>query len=159
MIGRAMTTSSSSRNGWSNSSGSSSAPPTSPTSARLSRSDAATCAEGGTVAAGGGRLDRDGWFIEPTVFEDVRGDAFLSCEEVFGPVTALYRFGDLDEALARANAVRFGLSAWPRRDRVLYGRRHRLPRRVASRDAAAACAARRAAALAHADARPNVGGM
>jgi alpha-ketoglutaric semialdehyde dehydrogenase len=68
-------------------------------------------AEGGTVAAGGGRLDRDGWFVEPTVFEDVSDDAFLSCEEVFGPVTALYRFNDLDEALARANAVRFGLSA------------------------------------------------
>ena len=35
----------------------------------------------------------------------------LSCEEVFGPVTSLYRFETLDEALARANAVRFGLSA------------------------------------------------
>jgi alpha-ketoglutaric semialdehyde dehydrogenase len=45
------------------------------------------------------------------VFECVRDDAFLSCEEVFGPVTSLYRFGDLDEALRRANAVEFGLSA------------------------------------------------
>ena len=45
------------------------------------------------------------------MFEGVADDAFLSCEEVFGPVTSLYRFADLDEALARANAVAFGLSA------------------------------------------------
>ena len=49
--------------------------------------------------------------IAPTVFEDVADDAFLSCEEVFGPVTSLYRFSTLDEGLARANAVSFGLSA------------------------------------------------
>jgi aldehyde dehydrogenase (NAD+) len=67
--------------------------------------------EGGTVIAGGGRGDEQGFVIEPTVFEDVRDDAFLSCEEVFGPVTSLYRVGDLDEALRRANAVEFGLSA------------------------------------------------
>src|SRR5205085_518494 len=38
-------------------------------------------------------------------------DAFLSCEEVFGPVTSLYRIDDLEEGLRRANAVEFGLSA------------------------------------------------
>jgi aldehyde dehydrogenase (NAD+) len=67
--------------------------------------------EGGEVIAGGGRADETGYVIEPTVFEGVRDDAFLSCEEVFGPVTCLYRSADLDEALRRANAVRFGLSA------------------------------------------------
>jgi len=67
--------------------------------------------EGGTVAAGGGRIDEEAYLLAPTVFEDVRDDAMLSCEEVFGPVTSLYRFAGLDEALARANAVRFGLSA------------------------------------------------
>jgi alpha-ketoglutaric semialdehyde dehydrogenase len=67
--------------------------------------------EGGEVIAGGGRGDEHGYVIEPTVFEGVRDDAFLSCEEVFGPVTSLYRFGDLEEALRRANAVEFGLSA------------------------------------------------
>jgi aldehyde dehydrogenase (NAD+) len=67
--------------------------------------------EGGEVIAGGGRGDEHGYVIEPTVFENVRDDAFLSCEEVFGPVTSLYRIGDLDEALRRANAVEFGLSA------------------------------------------------
>ncbi len=67
--------------------------------------------EGGRVLAGGVRSDPDGYLIAPTVFEDVADDAFLSCEEVFGPVTSLYRFDTLDEALARANAVPFGLSA------------------------------------------------
>jgi alpha-ketoglutaric semialdehyde dehydrogenase len=67
--------------------------------------------EGGTVVTGGGRADETGYVIEPTVFEDVADDAFLSCEEVFGPVTSLYRIDDLDEGLRRANAVEFGLSA------------------------------------------------
>jgi alpha-ketoglutaric semialdehyde dehydrogenase len=67
--------------------------------------------EGGTVIAGGERLDRDGYFVAPTVFEDVADESFLSCEEVFGPVTSLYRYSDLEDALRRANAVRFGLAA------------------------------------------------
>ena len=67
--------------------------------------------EGGTVVAGGERLDDDAYLLAPTLFEGVADDAFLSCEEVFGPVTSLYRFSDLDEALRRANAVAFGLSA------------------------------------------------
>ena len=56
-------------------------------------------------------LDDDAYLLAPTVFEGVGDDAFLSCEEVFGPVTSLYRFDDLDEAIRRANAVAFGLSA------------------------------------------------
>jgi aldehyde dehydrogenase (NAD+) len=68
-------------------------------------------AEGGTVLAGGERANDDGYLIAPTVFEGLADDAELSCEEVFGPVTALYRYAALDEAIERANAVRFGLSA------------------------------------------------
>jgi alpha-ketoglutaric semialdehyde dehydrogenase len=67
--------------------------------------------EGGTVLVGGERADDDGYLVPPTVFEGVADDAYLSCEEVFGPVTSLYRFSTLDEAIERANAVRFGLSA------------------------------------------------
>jgi len=67
--------------------------------------------EGGTVLAGGERADEDGYLIAPTVFEGLADDAELSCEEVFGPVTSLYPFSTLDEAMARANALRFGLSA------------------------------------------------
>lgn len=68
-------------------------------------------AEGGTVLAGGERLDDEAYLVAPTLFEGVRDDAFLSCVEVFGPVTSLYRFAELDEAIRRANAVEFGLSA------------------------------------------------
>jgi aldehyde dehydrogenase (NAD+) len=67
--------------------------------------------QGGRLLAGGERADPDAYLIAPTVFEDVRDEDFLSCEEVFGPVTSLYRFGALDEAIERANSVRFGLSA------------------------------------------------
>jgi acyl-CoA reductase-like NAD-dependent aldehyde dehydrogenase len=67
--------------------------------------------EGGAVAAGGERADHDGYLVAPTVFEGVDDEAYLSREEVFGPVTSLYRFATLDEALDRANSVPFGLSA------------------------------------------------
>jgi alpha-ketoglutaric semialdehyde dehydrogenase len=67
--------------------------------------------EGGRVLAGGERAHDAAYLIAPTVFEEVGDHAFLSCEEVFGPVTSLYAFGALDEAIDRANAVRFGLSA------------------------------------------------
>ena len=67
--------------------------------------------EGGAVIAGGVRAGDGSYVVQPTVFEDVGDDAYLSCEEVFGPVTTLYRFADFDEAIARANAVPFGLSA------------------------------------------------
>jgi acyl-CoA reductase-like NAD-dependent aldehyde dehydrogenase len=69
------------------------------------------CEQGGRVIAGGDPADAEGYLVPPTVFENVADDAFLSCEEVFGPVTSLYRFDTLDEAIDRANAVRFGLSA------------------------------------------------
>jgi acyl-CoA reductase-like NAD-dependent aldehyde dehydrogenase len=67
--------------------------------------------EGGTVLAGGERLDDDAYLIAPTLFEGVADDAMLSCEEVFGPVASLYRFDTLDEAIERANSVEYGLSA------------------------------------------------
>jgi aldehyde dehydrogenase (NAD+) len=65
----------------------------------------------GTVLAGGERVDGEGYLIAPTVFEGLPDDAELSCEEVFGPVTALYRYSTFDDAIERANAVRFGLSS------------------------------------------------
>jgi aldehyde dehydrogenase (NAD+) len=68
-------------------------------------------ADGGTLLAGGERLDDEAYLVAPTLFEGLSDDAFLSCQEVFGPVTSLYRFSSLDEALRRANAVEYGLSA------------------------------------------------
>jgi alpha-ketoglutaric semialdehyde dehydrogenase len=67
--------------------------------------------ERGTVVIGGERQTGDGYVVLPTVFENVADDAYLSCEEVFGPVTTLYPVASLDEAIERANGTPFGLSA------------------------------------------------
>ena len=61
--------------------------------------------DGGTVLAGGERADDEGCLIAPTVIEGLRRRGGASCEEVFGPVTSLYRYSALDEAIERANAV------------------------------------------------------
>jgi phenylacetaldehyde dehydrogenase len=75
-------------------------------------------AEGATLATGGRRLDRPGYFVEPTVFTDTTSDMKIVREEIFGPVMAIRRFeGDDLEAIARmANATPFGLSGsvWTR---------------------------------------------
>jgi acyl-CoA reductase-like NAD-dependent aldehyde dehydrogenase len=67
--------------------------------------------EGATLLVGGERIDDESYLVAPTLFENVDDDAMLSREEVFGPVTSLYRFGSLEEAIRRANAVEYGLSA------------------------------------------------
>ena len=63
------------------------------------------------VLAGGERLVRPGWWLAPTVIEDVPRDAELSRTELFGPVTILYRVGDLAEAIALVNDSPYGLTA------------------------------------------------
>jgi aldehyde dehydrogenase (NAD+) len=67
--------------------------------------------EGARVLTGGERLDRPGWWLAPTILEDVPPDGDLSCTELFGPVTILYRVGDLDEAIALVNDSPYGLTA------------------------------------------------
>jgi glyceraldehyde-3-phosphate dehydrogenase (NADP+) len=54
---------------------------------------------------------REGNFFQPTVLSDVRNECVIAKEEVFGPVTILYRFSDKKEAIAQANDVDFGLQA------------------------------------------------
>jgi aldehyde dehydrogenase (NAD+) len=66
--------------------------------------------EGAAVVAGGERVDRPGWWLQPTILEDVAPDAELSCSELFGPVTILYRARDLDEAIAIVNDSPYGLT-------------------------------------------------
>jgi len=63
------------------------------------------------VAAGAERVDRPGYWVEPTVLEDVAPDADVSCAELFGPVTILYRVRDLEEALRLVNDSPYGLTA------------------------------------------------
>jgi aldehyde dehydrogenase (NAD+) len=66
---------------------------------------------GARVLTGGERLDRPGWWLAPTVLEDVPADAALSCTELFGPVTILYRVRDLEEAIALVNDSPYGLTS------------------------------------------------
>lgn len=67
--------------------------------------------EGATLVCGGKRLDRDGFYLEPTVFADVTDNMTIAKEEIFGPVMSVLTFKTEDEAIARANATEFGLSA------------------------------------------------
>jgi acyl-CoA reductase-like NAD-dependent aldehyde dehydrogenase len=66
---------------------------------------------GARVLTGGERVERPGWWLAPTIVEDVPADAALSCTELFGPVTILYRVRDLDEALALVNDSPYGLTS------------------------------------------------
>jgi aldehyde dehydrogenase (NAD+) len=75
--------------------------------------------EGATLVAGGGRVDigtGKGYFLQPTVFDGVTPQMTIAREEIFGPVLATIEFGDVDEAIARANDSRYGLAAavWTR---------------------------------------------
>lgn len=67
--------------------------------------------EGARLVSGGQRVERDGFFLEPTVFADVTDDMTIAREEIFGPVMSVLDFDDEDEAIARANATDFGLAA------------------------------------------------
>jgi aldehyde dehydrogenase (NAD+) len=67
--------------------------------------------ERASVVVGGARVDRPGFWLEPTVLEGVAPDADLSCTELFGPVTILYRVRDLDEAIALVNDSPYGLTS------------------------------------------------
>ena len=66
--------------------------------------------EEGRLVIGGEIDDRDGFFVQPTIFADIAPDARLAQEEVFGPVTAFIKARDFDEALTIANNTDFGLT-------------------------------------------------
>ena len=72
--------------------------------------------EGGQVLCGGQALDREGWYVAPTVIEGLGPDSASNREEIFGPVVTLQPFDDDSHALALANAGDYGLSAsiWTR---------------------------------------------
>jgi len=69
--------------------------------------------EGARVLTGGGRPDGlgRGYFVAPTVFDDVAGEMRIAQEEIFGPVLATLTFRDEEEALAIANGTKYGLVA------------------------------------------------
>ena len=55
--------------------------------------------EGATLAVGGNRIDREGYFVEQTIFTDVTDDMVIAKEEIFGPVMAIMKFKTIDEAI------------------------------------------------------------
>jgi succinate-semialdehyde dehydrogenase/glutarate-semialdehyde dehydrogenase len=67
---------------------------------------------GGRILAGGERLSGPGFFYAPTVVSGIADDSRLMTEEPFGPVAIIAPFQDFDEAIARANALPFGLAAY-----------------------------------------------
>ena len=66
--------------------------------------------EGGRVVAGGGSDGEQGFFIEPTVIADVKPGDTIEQEEIFGPVLAVIKARDYDDALQIANDTQFGLT-------------------------------------------------
>ncbi len=72
--------------------------------------------EGATLVCGGSRVGDRGYFIQPTVFSDVRDDMKIAEEEIFGPVMSIIPFKGLDEVIDRANRTNYGLAAavWSR---------------------------------------------
>jgi aminomuconate-semialdehyde/2-hydroxymuconate-6-semialdehyde dehydrogenase len=72
--------------------------------------------EGGTIVTGGHRLDRPGYFVEPTIVTGLGCKSPVLQEEIFGPVVTVTPFDGEEEALRFANSTRYGLSStvWTR---------------------------------------------
>lgn len=68
--------------------------------------------EGAELVAGGGRPDRSGFFVEPTVFVGGHNRMTIAREEIFGPVALVWPFDDVADAVREANDTRFGLAAY-----------------------------------------------
>ena len=72
--------------------------------------------EGATCVAGGNRVGDKGYFIEPTIFDNVEDQMAIATDEIFGPVLSVLTFDDKEEIIHRANNTFFGLAAaiWTR---------------------------------------------
>jgi acyl-CoA reductase-like NAD-dependent aldehyde dehydrogenase len=67
--------------------------------------------EGATLATGGGVTEGKGYFIQPTIFTDVKNDMKIAREEIFGPVAATIAFNDENDAVFQGNDTTYGLAA------------------------------------------------
>src|SRR6202021_1150406 len=87
--------------------------------------------EGATLVAGG--LERPdglakGYFVQPTVFADVRNDMTIAREEIFGPVLCMIPYEDEDDAVRIANDSPYGLSGFVTAGNL--ERAHRIAKRI-----------------------------
>ncbi len=72
--------------------------------------------EGAKVTVGGSRIGTKGFFMQPTVLENVTNSMRVAQEEIFGPVASVMKFDSIEDALSQANGSQFGLAAsvWTR---------------------------------------------
>ncbi|EFJ12064.1 hypothetical protein SELMODRAFT_235150 [Selaginella moellendorffii] len=67
--------------------------------------------EGASLLVGGKRIGEKGFYIQPTIFGDVKQSMKIASEEIFGPVLSVLKFKTLDEAVELANSTHYGLAA------------------------------------------------
>jgi aldehyde dehydrogenase (NAD+) len=72
--------------------------------------------QGARCVTGGARHGDKGFFIQPTIFADVKDDMEIARDEIFGPVLSVIKFKDIEEVIQRANTTDYGLAAavWTR---------------------------------------------
>lgn len=78
---------------------------------RVLSAAASAVEQGGRILTGGAALDRDGYFVAPTLVEGAPIEHLLACDEVFGPIALLQTAESAEQAIAMANNVRYGLAA------------------------------------------------
>lgn len=69
--------------------------------------------EGANLVYGGKRLNRPGWYFEPTIFTGVKDNMYVAKEESFGPIMLISKFSrkNMDELIARVNNTEYGLAS------------------------------------------------
>jgi aldehyde dehydrogenase (NAD+) len=84
--------------------------------------------EGANMLVGGKAPTGDGYFVEPTVFDNVTDTMTIAREEIFGPVMNILTFKDIEEVTRRGNDTQFGLAAavWTRDIRKAHHIAHNL---------------------------------
>lgn len=78
---------------------------------RLAKEEGGTILTGGSVPTAPNERCENGWFLEPTIITGLGSECRVNQEEIFGPVVTVQSFTDEAEALAKANATPYGLSA------------------------------------------------
>jgi len=84
--------------------------------------------EGAVCLTGGKRYGDNGYYVEPTLFDQVNDDMAIAQDEIFGPVLSVLTFDNVDELVDRANRSKYGLAAavWTKDIQKAHRMAHRL---------------------------------